>query len=60
MNNYIYVAVYNGNISSEGYKSIEDAQNFIKSRFSNLVEKTPMLFVNEHGDVYSIREITIK
>ena len=53
--NYIYVVTYKGKVSSEGYTSIEDAQEFIESRNNKPKQIQPMTY--EGG--YEIHQIKI-
>lgn len=46
-------------VSSEGYKTLEDAQNFIKSRVNNYKELNPFQFADKDS-LMLIKEINIK
>lgn len=52
---YIYVVMYKGRVSGEGYTSIEKAQAFIESRSSKPKQIQPMTY--EGG--YEIHQIKI-
>lgn len=46
-------------ISSEGYKTLEEAQNFIKSRSDEYTQLNPMQFADDES-VMLIKEISVK
>lgn len=46
-------------ISSEGYKTLEEAQNFIKSRSNAYTQLNPMQFADDKS-VMLIKEISVK
>lgn len=56
---YVYIITYEGHISQQGYKSLEDAQTFIKNRSGNPIQFTPYMFRDRAGGNYEIVEVKI-
>lgn len=56
---YVYIITYEGHISQQGYKSLEDAQTFIKNRSGNPIQFTPYMFRDRTGGNYEIVEVKI-
>ncbi len=60
--NKVYVVLYNGRVSSEGYSTVEKAIEFIKSRSDN-PEKMYGLgwtWIDDENNEYKIKEVNIK
>ena len=57
----IYIVLYNYNVSSEGYKTEEEAINFIEKRNKNPKRVTNgWLWIDKIGNEYKIKEILIR
>ena len=57
----VFIVLYNGSVSSEGYDAVEKAIKFIESRTGN---PNPDLFkwiwLDEDNNIYQIKEISIR
>ena len=56
----VYVVLYNGQVSSEGYKDVVDAIEFIETRSSNPVKDEGWLWVDDKGNRYQIKDIVVR
>lgn len=58
----VYIVLYNGNVSSEGYTTEEKAIEFIEGRFGKpkKVDKKGWLWRDMDGSEYKIKEINIR
>lgn len=56
----IYIVLYNGHVSSEGYEDIGDAIEFVETRSSNPKVQEGWLWLDDEGNKYQIKGITVK
>ena len=54
----IYVVLYNGKLSSEGYRTLKEAEEFCKSRGAKKVINRWMFTDND--DVYQITDVCVR
>ena len=57
---YIYVVTYNDKVSSEGYKTVEDAIKFIKNKGYNLLQLSDWWYEDSKGNTYKIHDVRVK
>ena len=57
----VFIVLYNGSVSSEGYDTVEKAIKFIESRTG---KPKPDLFkwiwLDENNNIYQIKEISVR
>ena len=57
----VFIVLYNGSVSSEGYDTLEKAIGFIKNRYNYPTSfNYPWVYVDRDGNIYQIKEINIK
>lgn len=58
----IYLVLYNGKVSQEGYTSLNDAIDFIKSKSATIRKNTSIgysTYTDAYGNVYQITDILV-
>lgn len=59
----IYIVTANGKVSSEAYKTLEEAQDFIHKRTGEKSSKRGLhgyVIIEENGIRYEIHDVTVK
>lgn len=58
----IYLVLYNGKVSQEGYTSLNDAIDFIKSRGTTVRKSTSTgygTYTDAYGNIYQITDVLV-
>lgn len=61
-NMIIYLVLYNGKVSQEGYTSLSDAIDFVKSRGTTIRKSTSIgydTYTDAYGNIYQITDILV-
>lgn len=60
--NKVYVVLYNGNVSSDGYSTEEKAIEFIETRTGNpeKIYGLGWIWIDDENNEYKIREVNIR
>ena len=58
----IYIVTVNGKISSEAYKTLEEAQKFIISRtgIANIIQENYLVAEDTNDNLYEIHDVSVK
>lgn len=56
----VYLVLYNGKVSQEGYSSYEDAVGFVKSRGFNIHKTGYGTYGDIYGNSYLITDVVVR
>ena len=54
----VFIILYNGSVSSEGYDTVDKAIKFMEDR-AGISNINSWAYVDKHGNIYMIKEINI-
>lgn len=58
----VYIVTVNGKVSSEAYKTLEEAQKFIMSRtgIANIIHDNYLIAQDTNDNLYEIHDVRVK